>query len=52
MTSSKEAEKDIRELMGIPDNYKGAVPSGRCFSKAVLSRSYEPYEKAKKAAYT
>ena len=37
----KEAEKDIRELMNIPDNYK--VLTGRCVT-AVRRSSHEPYE--------
>ena len=28
----KDAEKDLRELMNIPDNYKVLFPSGWCFT--------------------
>lgn len=40
----KEAEQDLRDLMNIPDNYKVLFLLGRSFT-AVLSNSYEPYEK-------
>ena len=29
----KDAEKDLRELMNIPDNYKVLVPSGWCIQQ-------------------
>ena len=46
----KEAEKDLRELMNIPDNYKDIIPSGWCI--AVLRRSSnEPYEEQKSSLY-
>ena len=44
----KTAEQDLRDLMGIPDNYK--VPPGRCLS-AVCSSSHEPHEERRSRLY-
>ena len=39
----KEAEKDLRELMNIPDNYKVLFLQGGA-SQFFARSSYEPYE--------
>lgn len=38
------AEALLREVMNIPDNYKGSFPSGRCIN-TVCGYPYEPYDK-------